>query len=207
MIGENSQILKRQLVTIYLLNFWSNLVFSFTVPYNPLHKSQDYFFFIFAPFACIIFALLITRRKYRIHRRYIIGFSLGSFCVANSILSISESNPNPSSHIAILILSKLFIGIGWSGSTYLTITLLSWLYSGIFPALFAILQVFGLFGYVSGTLIAAGGSSSKNIYLAFAVVSGALAPIFYNTSGDLSYRLTVERYTVLDYLKNSVNII
>jgi len=205
MIGESTQILKRQLATICLLNLWSNLVFSFTVPYHPLHKSQDYFFFIFAPATCIVFALLITRRKYRIHRRYIIGFSLGSFCVGNSMLSISESNPNPSSHIAVLILSKLFIGIGWSGATYLTVTLVSWLYSGVFPALFAILQLFGVFGYVSGTLIAAGGYSNKSIYLGFAVVSGVLAPILYNTSGDLSYRLTAERYTVLDYLKNRVS--
>lgn len=204
---DNTQIMKRRLLTIYLLNFWSNLVFSYTVPYNPLHKSQEYFFFIIASATCLVFALLITRRKYRLPRRYIIALSLTTFCIANSLLSIGKSNPNHDSHIAILIISKFFIGIGWSASTYLTITLLSWLYSGMFSRLFSILQIFSIVGYVSGTLIYNKAYDSRRVYIAFSVISGLLCPILYNIPGDLTYSLLSERYSVLEYLKKSVNFI
>lgn len=203
----NTQIMKRRLVTVYLLSFWANLVFSYTVPYNPLHRSEDYFFFVIALVTCVIFALLITRRKYRLPRRYVLALSLTTFCIANSILSIGKSSSNHSSRVAVLVISKVFIGVGWSASTYLTITLLCWFYSGLFPKLFAVLQVFSISGYISGTLIYNKDYDSRRVYIAFSVVSGLLCPILYNIPGDLTYSLGAERFTVVDYCKKSVKII
>lgn len=202
---HQSPMTKRRLTSIFVLTFWSNLLFSLYTPVNPLPKGQDYYYLYVVYATCILFSLFITRRKYRLPRRYIFGFSLISHTISMVLLSIQGARTG-AAHTIVTVISRIFLGFGWSSCTFVTITLISWLFTGIFQILFSVLLSITLMSYSSSYLILKSSNIlSPSTTISFAVISGALLPFLYVLPGDLSYQMTQERYNFLHYLNKRVN--
>jgi hypothetical protein len=197
-------LFKRRLFTIFVLNFWSNLIHSLYCPVNPLKKDKDYFFLIIVHVTSILFALFISKRKYRLPRKYIMCFSLVSNTVA-MVLATVKGNREGVAGAVLTVLIRIFLGFAWASSNFTVLTLISWLFTEIFQILLAFLFGITLLSYSVGYLIQFHlDLTSRGLTVPFAVVSGGLIPFLYVLLGDLSYSMTQERYTLLDYLKKRV---
>ncbi|OMJ75330.1 hypothetical protein SteCoe_25567 [Stentor coeruleus] len=144
--------------------------------------------------------MFITKRKYRLPRKHMMTFSLVCSTLCMILLSVKNLG-SYKGEIAIEVLSKIFIGLGWASAVYVNITLLSSLYEEHFQVLFATLKAFGLAGIILGYIAIRYSSSLKGAYIAFAVISAVMIPFAITLTGDMSYILSAERYTLLDYIK------
>lgn len=192
-----------RLVMILILNFWLHANYALAVPFNPFEKEKFYFIYVIAVVFSIVFAMFITKRKYRLPRKHMMTFSLVCSTLCMILLSVKNLG-SYTGEIVIEVLSKIFIGLGWASAVYVNITLLSSVYEEHFQVLFAILKAFGLAGLILGYIAIRFSSSLKGAYIAFAVISAVMIPFVITLSGDVSYALSAERYTLLDYIKKPV---
>ncbi|OMJ95362.1 hypothetical protein SteCoe_1275 [Stentor coeruleus] len=63
------------------------------------------------------------------------------------------------------------------------------------------LKAFGLAGFILGYALIRYSSSLKGAYIAFAVISAVMIPFVIIFTGDMTYALSTERYTLFDYIK------
>lgn len=195
----------RRLLSILVLNYWLNMIYTLVTPFTPFNHSSFYFLYIFVPAVSSIFALFITKRKYRLPRKYMITVSLLCSCISMIFLS-SAPAVDFTAKIVLNILSKFFIAFAWSSAVYVNITLICSLYSEYFHIIFAMVQSTALCGFACGYYITKY-SDLHQVYIGFAVCSMILLLILYQLMGDVNYILSSERYTVVDYLRKPVKFI
>lgn len=195
---------KRRLVAIYGLDLLIGLCYTIVTPFHPGPKDSLYFFYVFVPILSLVFGFFSTIRKYRLPRRYMFNFSLIS-CLFSMILLSANNLGTQVSQDIILVISKIFMGFGWGAGIFNSITLICSLYPESFQFHLGLFVGFNLLGSIIGLLVIEYGYKTiSNLYIILAVIFFFYIPILLKLVGDLSYTITSERYTVMDYLKKSV---